>query len=187
MQSNHIFGSRGKLHALIWTKTPWIIPAIAVRTSLVYSIIQTDSHDCLLITEDRVAEVWHNRGDFTVLGWLKGSALIGTEYINPFDQATRKARPFIHANYVSGISGTGLVYCAPGHDMEAYNVCLDQDIAAFAPIDNAGRFIKAAFVDQPEILEGKGVLDDDSTLDITWLTCINTRIATHTIGGPTSQ
>ena len=69
-------------------------------------------------------------------------------------------RPFLHANFVSEESGSGLVHIAPGHGKDDYQLCLLHGIPAFAPLNDEGRFTDLASPHKPALLSGKEVLHD---------------------------
>ena len=155
-----------RLNALIWTTTPWTLPAnkaIAVHENLDYSITETEAYGQLLIATKRLPQV---SGEILgePLGILaeniKGADLIGSFYQNPLQGEKALPQPLLHADFVSDQSGSGLVHCAPGHGMEDYELCLKHKIGAIAPVDDEGCFTREALPDQPEGLRGKRVLKE---------------------------
>jgi isoleucyl-tRNA synthetase len=148
----------GNLSALIWTTTPWTLPAnkaIAVRNDIEYSVIelvnpsgQAESKDQLLIAKDRIEHVLSYLPELsarTVVDTIPGSQLCGadTACLNLF---TAVESPIVHADFVTATSGTGLVHMAPGHGMDDYQVCQRLGIGpAFAPVDDEGRYTADAF------------------------------------------
>ncbi|KAI9681999.1 MAG: isoleucine-tRNA ligase [Caeruleum heppii] len=164
-----------KLELVIWTTTPWTLPAnraIAVNNDMTYAVIQTDSGRQILVAESRlshVSECCLHEPSLPVLGAIRGRDLVGeVEYRNLFQGKTSRSLPLIHADFVLPESGSGLVHCAPGHGQEDYNVCSRHGIPAVAPVDDSGCFTDDAMAESPEQLAGKSVLDDGlhSVLDI---------------------
>ncbi|KAG0645514.1 Isoleucyl-tRNA synthetase [Hyphodiscus hymeniophilus] len=187
------------ISAVIWTTTPWTLPAnraIAFRKDLEYSIIRPTACGIgqreLLVVKSRLAEfgkilsktdeikakdnrkencsngkpIEPNFGEKSgtadpgfdvVVNSIWGSELRNVEYINSF-QDPKSAHPFIHADFVSADSGTGLVHVAPGHGMDDYEVCKQYGLPPDAPVDEFGRFTADAFPGDPELLQGKDVL-----------------------------
>ncbi|KAI1818219.1 isoleucyl-tRNA synthetase [Poronia punctata] len=156
---------KGNLYAVIWTTTPWTLPAnraIAVHDDLKYAIVR-DGRDALLVAETRLdtlnevlAEADSTRPTTqqnTVLGVFQGRQLQDLKYINRLRGKDAPAQPIIHADFVSADSGSGLVHMAPGHGFDDYEVCNVHGIPVSAPIDDAGRFTSDAFPDAPEILQ----------------------------------
>jgi len=156
------------LHAVIWTTTPWTLPAnraIAIHRDLDYSVIQIGQEQ-MLIAESRLDHVAKQcafpEGFKIVVETIKGSELEGITYTNSLRGASSPSQPFILADFVSAESGSGLVHCAPGHGMEDYDVCTKLGIQAFAPVDDAGCFTEEALPDDPSALAGKSVLSGGS-------------------------
>ncbi|KAL8703842.1 MAG: hypothetical protein Q9201_002992 [Fulgogasparrea decipioides] len=161
-------GELSKVHALIWTTTPWTLPAnraIAVHSDLRYYIIETPEDGRLIVSESRwkhVAEEAFPTQEVTVIDTVLGKDLIGQTYRDHVFGVGSPARPILDAVFVSDSTGTGLVHIAPGHGMEDYELCLDHGISAFAPVDDAGRFTITALQNHPSVLANKTVLDDGS-------------------------
>ncbi|PQE17800.1 hypothetical protein CJF31_00005563 [Rutstroemia sp. NJR-2017a BVV2] len=154
------------LSALIWTTTPWTLPAnkaIAYHTDIGYSIIKCGK-DHLIVAQSRLPMVrescFKDQTVDVLIPSIPGSDLQGLMYTNQLRGQTSDSQPLIHADFVSADSGTGLVHCAPGHGMDDYEVCTRLGIEAMAPVDNLGCFTDAAFPDDPSALSGKSVLSD---------------------------
>ncbi|KAL2155225.1 hypothetical protein VTH82DRAFT_3901 [Thermothelomyces myriococcoides] len=157
--------SEGRLYAVIWTTTPWTLPAnraIAVHDELTYHIVKA-GRDAYLVAEnclERVAKVLP--GEPEVLATVKGGELTRLRYINVLRGRSAEPQPFMHGDFVTDGSGSGLVHCAPGHGFEDYQACLPRGIPLSAPVDDEGRFTDEAFPDQPDRLRGISVLDGGS-------------------------
>ncbi|KAI0200837.1 tRNA synthetases class I-domain-containing protein [Astrocystis sublimbata] len=171
---------KGNLYAVIWTTTPWTLPAnraIAIHGDLKYCVVR-DGADALLVAESRLdtlngklAKADSTRPETqanTVYGTFDGTQLKDLRYTNRLRGKDAPAQPIIHADFVSAGSGSGLVHMAPGHGFDDYEVCNSHNIPVAAPIDDKGRFTKDAFPDAPEILQsapsvieggGRNVLD----------------------------
>lgn len=154
------------LHAVVWTTTPWTLPAnqaIAVNPDLEYVVIYVGKEQ-LLIAESRLADLVKalNMHEFStdVVARINGAGLGGATYRNILRGQESAPQPVLLADFVSADSGTGLVHCAPGHGMEDYEVCTKAGIPAFAPVDDAGCFTDAAFPEDPAALVGLPVLED---------------------------
>ena len=155
-----------QLGALIWTTTPWTLPAnqaIAVRSDLVYAVVQTSNYGQLLIAQSRLASCRaHFQADL-VASDILGKDLVGeTRYRNVLRGEESPSLAFLHADFVSADAGTGLVHCAPGHGMEDYDLCQKHGITAFAPVDDHGRFTELATPARPEHLQGMFTLGEGS-------------------------
>ena len=157
-------GMTGKeLAALIWTTTPWTLPAnkaIAVRSDLEYVIVESAAHGPMFVAKARVEEVEKLSSEqlpLSKLGTIRGSELVGALYHNPALGDNSPPQQILHADFVSADSGSGLVHVAPGHGMDDYKLGQEHGINPFAPVDEYGRFTIDA---QPESLVGKDVLTD---------------------------
>ncbi|RUP52397.1 hypothetical protein BC936DRAFT_144633 [Jimgerdemannia flammicorona] len=147
--------SASSVHALVWTTTPWTIPANKVRS--LFKTTDNESCRTLLGESDLLGCCCQSRhglppsqvrrrqppcrGQGSVAGvargaWYRdgGSDLLGTTYAHPL---TDEILPFIAGAYVTAESGTGLVHTAPGHGMEDYEACRSLGIKPFSP----GEFI----------------------------------------------
>ena len=81
-----------------------------------------------------------------------------TWYINSLRGNKIHIQPFVHADFVSADSGTGLVHLAPGHGMEDYEVLKQYGFEPDAPVDDLGRFTPYAMPGDPDALGGLDVL-----------------------------
>ena len=151
----------GSLSAVIWTTTPWTLPAnkaVAVNKDIEYSVISlshpsvpsADSEqDFLLTAKERVEHLMSHLPEDTVyttiVDSVSGSGLVDGKAAcaNLFSGSES---PILQADFVTATSGTGLVHSAPGHGMEDYQLCQEHNIGpAFAPVDGEGRFTADAF------------------------------------------
>lgn len=157
---------RGRLHALIWTTTPWTLPAnqaIAVNPDLDYIVVSAGKEQ-YLIAESRFPDLVQalRLYEFSTerIARINGASLGGATYRNRLRGPKSKPQTILLADFVSADSGTGLVHCAPGHGMEDYELCTKVGIPAFAPVDDAGCFTDAAYPEAPAALAGQSVLED---------------------------
>ena len=139
-----IFGitSPKEVMAVIWTTTPWTLPAneaIAVHPELDYGIYETDER--LLILSIDLAEERLSKYKFKSvnLGICKGSQLAGIMFAHPF---LEKSVPIICGEHVTIEAGTGLVHTAPAHGIDDYVVGSKYNLPVENPVDEKGRFKK---------------------------------------------
>ncbi|GAB1309998.1 isoleucine-tRNA ligase [Madurella fahalii] len=161
-------GFRGRLYAVIWTTTPWTLPAnrvIAVHEDFAYHIVRI-GEDAILVAEnclERVANVLLGKGIAPeIIGTVKGGQLTQLQYLNVLRGRSAAPQPIIHGSFVTEGSGSGLVHCAPGHGFDDYQACLSLGIPVSAPVDDDGLFTGEAFPDEPDRLKGISVLDGGS-------------------------
>ncbi|EAW10979.1 isoleucine--tRNA ligase ISM1 [Aspergillus clavatus NRRL 1] len=173
------------LSAVIWTTTPWTLPAnavIAVHESLEYAIVQSDTHGQLLVAQSRL-EYLENllKEDLTVIiPSILGSQLADqTTYRPLFKSVEAEPQPIIAADFVTADSGSGLVHCAPGHGMDDYEACVPRGIPAFAPVDDQGRFTDKAMPKDPARLSGKSVLGDGNAAVLEYIDSEGFLLAQH--------
>ncbi|KAJ5580299.1 uncharacterized protein N7459_006284 [Penicillium hispanicum] len=154
------------LSAVIWTTTPWTLPAnaaIAVSESLEYTIVQSEKHGHLLVAQSRFEYLQSMlKEELTVVvPSILGSELAEkTTYQALFKGPKSEPQPIMAADFVTADSGSGLVHCAPGHGMDDYEACLARGIPVFAPVNDEGKFTEKAMPHDPTRLTGKAVLGD---------------------------
>ncbi|GAB7358356.1 hypothetical protein MBLNU230_g2427t1 [Neophaeotheca triangularis] len=160
LASNAQITQASGLQALIWTTTPWTLPAnqaVAVHKDIEYTVVQidgssdgaVDSRPCLLVAKERIDHVLsfllEDTRIKTIVPTITGAELAdGTATC--FNLFQGKESPLVDADFVTATSGTGLVHMASGHGMEDYQVCQKHGIGpALAPVDDAGKFTVEAF------------------------------------------
>ena len=157
----------GPVYALIWTTTPWTLPAnqaIAIHSSIPYCLVTSQSHGQLVVARSRLSYLQETIGeDVKVLvEEVPIESLLQSTYSGLQDFGPDAAnRPIVHADFVSAESGTGLVHCAPGHGMEDYEALQPLiragTVSVKAPVDNLGRFDDTASPEDPSRLAGQDV------------------------------
>ncbi|KAI1614447.1 isoleucyl-tRNA synthetase [Exophiala viscosa] len=158
------------VHALIWTTTPWTLPAnqaIAISSDLHYSLVRSDTHGLLIVAQPRLSYLAETIGEQleVIMDHIPTAQLLRSTYsgLPQFGMEAAK-RPIVHADFVSAESGTGLVHCAPGHGMEDYEalqpLIKDNVVSVKAPVDNLGQFDETAASSDPSLLKGKYVFTE---------------------------
>lgn len=127
--------------ALIWTTTPWTIPAnmaICANEEFEYVWVKT-GEDYLLMAKDLV-DVTMKAGkieSYEVLPEvMTGKQLEGLVFQHPF-YADRKV-PIILGTHVTLEAGTGLVHTAPDHGQDDFEVCMKYASWGLKPIGTVG-------------------------------------------------
>ena len=142
---------------VIWTTTPWTIPAntfVAVDKDLTYQAVraeQGDDSEVLYIAESCVEDVLKQGryDDYTVVEEYSGDELTGLEYDHPLADQVQTYADFAGAGevytaeYVEA-DRTGLVHSAPGHGQEDFARGQELDLETFVPVDGRGEFTEAA-------------------------------------------
>jgi isoleucyl-tRNA synthetase len=138
---------------LIWTTTPWTLPAnaaIMVDPDFKYSLVEFNDRK-IWMSSELMEKIMEKIGveDFRVLKELEGSELEGMEYSNPLEEVVPAqkhvvGRVVVSDRYVDLEGGTGLVHSAPGHGKEDYEVGQENDIKQISPVDLKGEFTEEA-------------------------------------------
>jgi isoleucyl-tRNA synthetase len=136
-------------YLLIWTTTPWTLPAnvaAAVNPDLTYAKVEQDGEHYYL-SEDVVPKLaklrGHEHGEARVVGRLQGRDLLGWRYHGPFDElpAWRDAgaeHRVVAWDEVSAAEGTGIVHIAPGCGREDFALSKEHQLVVLAPLDENG-------------------------------------------------
>ncbi len=152
-------------YLLVWTTTPWTLTsnvAVAVGPELQY--LRVKQGDAVYyLAEGTVAIL---KGDYQVLGKLKGTEMEGWTYDGPFDElpaqqmiggyapaelrnhlgnvptSSVQAHRVILWKDVGETEGTGLVHIAPGCGAEDFRLGKELNLPVVAPIDENGGFIE---------------------------------------------
>ncbi len=137
----------GTISTIIWTTTPWTIPAnraLSMHEKVEYALVQCEKDgqpQRFILAQDLVESAMKRYGveDFTVLGQCEGSALELTRFKHPiydFDV------PIILGDHVTTDSGTGVVHTAPGHGQEDYVVGQKYNIEVANPVGANGVYLE---------------------------------------------
>lgn len=140
-------GVTGDAYILIWTTTPWTLPAntaVSLAPDADYVMVQADGSNMIFAKElvEQVAEIagWESydlvcdvNGDPIA---LQGRQLTGLTYTCPIRQDLKGT--VIYGDHVTLGSGTGAVHTAPGHGQDDYLVGLEFDIPLLMPVDDNG-------------------------------------------------
>ncbi|KPN72488.1 isoleucine--tRNA ligase [Neisseria sp. 83E34] len=134
----------GNVFAVIWTTTPWTLPAsqaIAAGADVVYQLIDTPKGKLVLakdLAEDAVKRYGFESGQTQVLAETSGSKLEHLHLNHPF---LERDITVLNGEHVTTDAGTGLVHSAPAHGLEDYFVCLKYGIQLYNPVNGEGRYI----------------------------------------------
>lgn len=167
---NSAFSPVEPVSALIWTTTPWTLPAnqaIAINSDFQYSLVRSSTHGLLILAGSRVSYLQEMIGEEleVVAESVPVDQLLNSKYSGlPQFGSGASSRPFVHADFVSADSGTGLVHCAPGHGMDDYEalqpLIKDSTVLVKAPVDNLGQFDDTASPEDPGLLAGKDIFKE---------------------------
>ncbi len=140
-------GGQGPVSVVIWTTTPWTIPAnraVALHADLNYSLVQVEAGpngaERLVLATDLVKEVMARAGieKYHALGFCKGAALELAALQHPlYDFQV----PVVLGDHVTTDSGTGAVHTAPGHGQEDFVVGLKYQLEVANPVGANGVYL----------------------------------------------
>nr|WP_315005023.1 isoleucine--tRNA ligase [uncultured Campylobacter sp.] len=135
-EANAKIGAKGA-KAVIWTTTPWTLPAngaISLNPNEIYALTSEN-----LILAKPLVESLVNLGitEGKIVKEFKATELEGLNAINPLNDRDSK---FILGEHVLMDGGTGLVHTAPGHGEDDYFVGLKYGIEVIMPVDEGGCF-----------------------------------------------
>jgi isoleucyl-tRNA synthetase len=130
-----------KVFALIWTTTPWTLPAnmaIAFHPDYEYVAAAVDGHVYLLakkLLPAVAAELGWSAPK--ILATFPGREMEGLKARHPF---VDRESVFVLADYVTLEDGTGAVHTAPGHGQDDYRTGIAYSIDIYTPVDDEGKF-----------------------------------------------
>jgi isoleucyl-tRNA synthetase len=144
----HAEHAHGPLSIMIWTTTPWTLPAnvaIAVKPEASYGVYRRGSE--LILLADELADSVFSKADDGLehvrVGGARGTALVGAAVRHPF---LHRDSEVVSAEYVTLDSGTGAVHIAPGHGAEDFETGLRFGLPVINPVDARGYFTAEAGV-----------------------------------------
>ncbi|WP_298043295.1 isoleucine--tRNA ligase [uncultured Campylobacter sp.] len=135
-EANAKIGAKGA-KAVIWTTTPWTLPAngaISLNPNEIYALTSENLILAKPLVESLVS-LGITKGE--IVKEFKATELKGLNAINPLNDRISK---FILGEHVLMDGGTGLVHTAPGHGEDDYFVGLKYGIEVIMPVDEGGCF-----------------------------------------------
>jgi isoleucyl-tRNA synthetase len=162
-------GYAGKPAALvIWTTTPWTLPAnLAIVAHPDFEYVGVPHKGELLIVAKSLVESFAKATGIDAANTVPVDikALEHAKYRHPFvDGGPDNYFRLWFADYVTADTGTGLVHTAPGHGADDYKTGVKHELPAYAPLDDAGRYVPGTPLGLP------GLTTDEANLKIVgWL------------------
>ena len=132
---------RGPAFAVIWTTTPWTLPAneaVSVHPELTYDLIETEKGALVLVRELAEAALQRYGLSGVLVGSCTGAALDQILLKHPFQN---RDVAIICGRHVTTEAGTGLVHTAPAHGVDDYNIGKQYGLPVSNPVGNDGRFV----------------------------------------------
>ena len=142
-----VTASEGPVSLVIWTTTPWTIPAnrgISLHPEFEYQLLQIDGRS-LILAKDLVESVMKRAGisDWTVLGECQGAALELQLFQHPLlEQIQSKV---VLGEHVTLDAGTGAVHTAPGHGPDDYVIGQKYGLETANPVGPDGAYLPGTY------------------------------------------
>ena len=158
LEPNTEAAGQGDLSCVIWTTTPWTLPAnraICLNDEFEYALVQVngDKAGRYIMAQELVESVMKAcdvaEGDYKILATCKGKALELLKFHHPFYDFSV---PVVLAKHVTLDAGTGCVHTAGGHGLDDYNVSMKYGLEIFNPVGPDG-----CFLPQTELFGGLNV------------------------------
>ena len=153
------------LSVVIWTTTPWTIPAnlaIAVNPAVEYVVADLGTERIVVAGAllGQVAAAAKLDPAPAVVHAAAGAKLEGLQPRHPFID---RGSPVVLADYVTTESGTGAVHTAPGHGAEDYQSGLRYKLEIYCPVGPDGRYLDDGRI--PAELVGLSALESVEDLE----------------------
>lgn len=134
-----------KTYVVIWTTTPWTIPAnLAITLHPAYEYLLFRSGADRYVVAAALLDTFSRETGVAVDEVEKrftGTALEGVECRHPFMDWNS---PILLGEHVTLDAGTGCVHTAPGHGIEDFEVGQKYGLRVFSPVSDTGRFTEEA-------------------------------------------
>ncbi|MCX3309897.1 isoleucine--tRNA ligase [Pantoea vagans] len=136
----------GPISLVIWTTTPWTLPAnraISLQPEFEYQLIQIEGR-ALILAKELVESVMKRAGvsEWQVLGECKGAALELQKFQHPFLAIESLV---VLGDHVTLDAGTGAVHTAPGHGPDDYVIGQKYGIETANPVGPDGSYLPGTY------------------------------------------
>ncbi|SRR5579884_425647 len=140
LETQNFMSLHGKnVFALIWTTTPWTLPAnLALAFHPDYTYVAAEKGGEVYILAEALLENVIGK-EARIIERLKGKIMEGLRFKHPFYERESVATL---GDFVTLDTGTGIVHIAPGHGQEDYEIGKRYNLDIYAPVDARGRFTK---------------------------------------------
>ena len=125
---------------VIWTTTPWTIPAnaaVSIGPELKYTLCSSKFGNLILASDliDQCSERWDE--DLEKIIEAKGSDIKDVVLEHPY---LKRDSILVHGDHVTTETGTGCVHTAPAHGVDDHNICKKFNIETIHALDGNGFF-----------------------------------------------
>jgi Isoleucyl-tRNA synthetase (EC 6.1.1.5) len=142
-----VAASEGPVSLVIWTTTPWTMPAnrgISLHPEFEYQLLQIEGRS-LILAKEMVEGVMKRAGitEWKVLGECNGAALELQLFQHPFlEQIQSKV---VLGEHVTLEAGTGAVHTAPGHGPDDYVIGQKYGLETANPVGPDGAYLPGTY------------------------------------------
>lgn len=161
--SKEILDESATVFALVWTTTPWTLPAnqaICINTNLCYKLVEIKGVVYIVGAESIGNLIEALETEVEIVKDIDSKKLLQLNYKHPIN--SNEVLPFFDGGHVQADKGTGLVHTAPSHGPDDFLVFLSKKIPLKSLVDGNGAYNSSA----PGFLQGKEVLGDGNKLVI---------------------
>ncbi|MGA8574918.1 MAG: isoleucine--tRNA ligase [Candidatus Cybelea sp.] len=160
----------GKVSFLIWTTTPWTLPAnvaIALRADAAYGLYRVGDEAVIVAEALAEASLGERFASATQIGRALGAQLDDLAVRHPFME---RDSVVVLAEYVDLETGTGAVHTAPGHGADDFETGMKYGLPILNPVDAAGRFTSEAgpYAGMPIFEANAKIVEDLERSDALW-------------------
>ncbi|MEZ5162992.1 MAG: isoleucine--tRNA ligase [Fimbriimonadaceae bacterium] len=136
---NGLFAGLDNVATVIWTTTPWTIPAnlaVAFHPEFTYVVAKTEKGHLVLL-KDLMAKTLEKCGleSHQVVKEFTGAEIEYSVFEHPIYKRDSLA---VLADYVTTEDGTGIVHTAPGHGRDDFYTGQKYDLPVLCPVDERG-------------------------------------------------
>ena len=161
-----ITNSKLQTKFLVWTTTPWTLPAnvaVAIHPKFKYGLY-SNGEEYLIMLKELAEKVLKDK--YELESEIEGKDLIGSSYEGPFDNLNRVKEAkeendktfhtVIEAEeLVTNEEGTGIVHIAPGAGAEDFKLSKDKNLSVIAVIND-----EAIYLEGMDEFSGKNAKQD---------------------------
>jgi isoleucyl-tRNA synthetase len=162
--SNEIPALSGKkVFIVIWTTTPWTIPAnlaVALHPDFTYAAVDVGGGEVFILARELIETCMSsfNISDYEIIAEIDPKTLERKRSVHPlYDRESL----LILGNHVTLDAGTGCVHTAPGHGREDYEIGLAYDLDVYSPVANQG-----CFTEEVGFFNGQFVFDANKNINV---------------------
>lgn len=150
-------------YVLIWTTTPWTLPAntgLAFHPDEKYVLLSVKDENYVVAEKrkEKIFEIFQKKGTpasvVPTVGPFFGRDLVGLRATNPIHGRETQG---VTSDFVTMEEGTGVVHIAPGHGVDDFSVGQRYHLPILSPVGERGQYTEE--VGHPELI-GKHVLKD---------------------------